>query len=353
MWLRLRWRDAPGNLLREDGAYGPRTVTLQGQPLVVQTLADLHAPNTRLYEAVYGMTQEWANQLLTLGWQPSLPLAYDRDTSAVTLTLGQLAAQSPGTAQPTFHFVLNNVVTGDTRIPPYGLGYDAARARNLLPVPATQYGAPGPGNVYRYWDELPLQPPAGATRAEIELLYQGTSWEYVQFLHLANNRADPFLASTGQDMLDAWHATGMAAPETMATARWCRLPGTGEDLELRTGVANAAPDTTCAKTAGGGARVRFELQSPGGTFLGALGAFAFELYPEPGPAPLPALPGLQLDRIDAQVVFLGLAPAGAASEVTVPPGLAGLVLRVQGVVLAPAAANGLFAASSAHDVFLQ
>jgi len=61
---------------------------------------------------------------------------------------------------------------------------------------------------------------AGAARAEIELLYQPTSWEYMQFLYLANNGTSPTLGNTGQDMLDAWFATGMATPEVIARAQW-------------------------------------------------------------------------------------------------------------------------------------
>ncbi len=60
----------------------------------------------------------------------------------MTKTLGQLAAQAPGSYGETFHFVLNNTVAKDNRIPPYGFEYDEARVRNALPVPTTQYGIP-------------------------------------------------------------------------------------------------------------------------------------------------------------------------------------------------------------------
>ena len=51
----------------------------------------------------------------------------------------------------------------------------------------------------------------------------------------------------GQDLYDGWRATGMSAPEVMTETRWCRLPGTGEDLELRSGIDSQTPNTTCAK----------------------------------------------------------------------------------------------------------
>ena len=161
---------------------------------------------------------------------------YDRVTGAVDNTLGQLAAQAPGTYGETFHFVLNNTVAKDNRIPPYGFSYDEAHTRNALPVPANQYGSPAAGGTYNYWDEVALNPPPGATRAEIRLLYQPTSWEYVQFLYLANNGQNAFLANEGVNMLNAWLNTGMAEPHVMATANW---PGTAV---CRTCRADQRPD---------------------------------------------------------------------------------------------------------------
>jgi hypothetical protein len=118
------------------------------------------------------------------------------------------------------HFVLNNYVSSDTRIPPYGFSYDEAKVRNTLPVPHEQYGNPGPGGEYNYWDELALNPPADAAFATIRLMYQPTSWEYVQFLYLANRTRNPQLASTGRDYMDAWLNTGMAEPHVMAATTW-------------------------------------------------------------------------------------------------------------------------------------
>ena len=224
MWLDVRWYDDAGNLLREDGAYGPLTVTVDGAPLEVRTLVDLHDPNTRVYEAHGAITQEWASQLVGLGYPPSLPVSFDRVTGVVATTLGDVAAGAPGSYEESFHFALNNLVAGDNRIPPYGFRYDEARRRNALPVPATQFGDPGPGGVYRHWDEVTLAPPAGASYATIDLLYQPTSWEYVQFLHRANDGSVASLASTGGDLLDAWLATGMAEPVVMASATWGSAP---------------------------------------------------------------------------------------------------------------------------------
>jgi hypothetical protein len=222
MWLNIKWYNDSGALVREDGAYGDLNVEINDNPAQVRTLLDLHDPNTKIYEAHYGMTQEWAAQLISLGYPEGLPLSYDRETEAVTLTLSELAAQDPGTSAETFHFVLNNEVIKDNRIPPYGFDYEEARKRNALPVPANQYGGT-PGGTYDYWDDFALNPPAGATNAQISLMYQPTSWEYVQFLYLANTGQNAFLADEGVNMLDAWLHTGMAEPHVMATAAWGNL----------------------------------------------------------------------------------------------------------------------------------
>ncbi|HKZ87290.1 MAG TPA: fibronectin type III domain-containing protein [Anaerolineae bacterium] len=237
MWLNVKWYDANNALMREDGAYGPLTVATPGVPSPVNTILNLADPNTKIYEAHYAMTQEWANQLLALGYPASLPLSFDRVTGAVDYTLGQLAGQATGTYHETFHFVLNNSVAKDNRIPPYGMSYDEARKRNALPVPADQYGNPGAGGTYNYWDTITLNPPVGAAYATISLLYQPTSWEYVQFLYLANNRQNAFLANEGTNLLQAWLNTGMAAPYVMASATWgtppapaCEAPGAPQNL---------------------------------------------------------------------------------------------------------------------------
>jgi hypothetical protein len=224
MWINVRWYDASNRLLREDGAYGPIAVTIDGAPRTVNSLVRLDDPNTKVYQAHYGMTQEWANQLLDLGYPPDLVLAYDRVTGAVDYRLWELAAQPLGTSHETFHFVLNDTVIDDNRIPPFGFAYDEARRRNALPVPAAQYGSPTAGGSYQHYDDVALNPPSGATYADVRLMYQSTSWEYVQFLKLANNKTNAFLAAEGDNLLATWQATGMAEPYVMASASWGTPP---------------------------------------------------------------------------------------------------------------------------------
>lgn len=219
LWINVKWYDAGNVLLHEDGAYGNIGRTVQDNAGIshqVQSILDLD--DTVTYEAKPGMDQGWAAQLLALGYPSGLALTYDRMTDAPALTLGALGAEPAGSQEHTFHFVLNNVMTDDPRIPPYGLRYDEAKSRNALPVPETLFGNPGPGGTYQYWDDRSFAIPAFATRAEIRLYYQQTSWEYVQFLWKANDGLDAFLANEGRNMLDAWANTGMSPPFEVASA---------------------------------------------------------------------------------------------------------------------------------------
>jgi hypothetical protein len=353
MWLQVHWLDEAGATLRVDGDYGTMPVQHHGQPLQVATLLDLAGTNTRVYEAKFGMTREWAQQLLDLGKPASLPLAFDRTSGAVTLTLGQLAAQAPGTAAASFHFALLNTILADNRIPPYGFAYDAARVRNVLPVPATLFGAPGPGGVYEHQDRVPLAPPPGAVAARVRLLHQAITWEYVQFLVLANDGSVPFLAAQGRNLFDTWRNTGMAPPHPMAAGAWCGMRGGGEDLTLASEVDGGGDAALCVKRAGAGARLRVGLESAGGTFVGAPGVFLVQVHPTgAAPTPLP-VPGLWLARFDVQLFAGPIPPGGTGLTLTVPAGVAGLSVRFQGLALAPQARNGVFALTDAHDFVLR
>jgi len=228
IWLNVKWYGANRALLREDGAYGPLAVAqdLDGDgasPDVVQTLLDPQSPHTRVWGVESGISKEWATRLVgPLGVAATTPLAFDRVSGAVTATLGDAAAPEAAPVTPSFHLLLNDVVIRDNRIPPWRMDYAEARKRNALPVPPTQYLAAGvlpqDGSEYLHYDEMALDPPAGAVRGEIALLYQTTSWEYLQFLWKANDKGNAFLENVGDDLLEAWLATNQSAPVVMATA---------------------------------------------------------------------------------------------------------------------------------------
>ena len=230
MWLNIKWYNGLGELIREDGAYGP-LYDGSGNPVMdplngtvqVESIHNLHDPNTRIYEAHYGLTQPWAKQLIGINAAyGDIVLSYNRITGTPDYHLGDLAAAStPDTHHESFHFVLNNMVIKDNRIPPYGMNYETARLKNALPVPADQYNG-GPGRDYDYFDYLEFNVPMGATHATIDLLYQPTSYEYQLFLLKANQMTNAFLASEGEYMFEAWLQTGMASPHVMATTTWTK-----------------------------------------------------------------------------------------------------------------------------------
>lgn len=235
MWLNIVWKDSNAEIIREDGQYGNIAVTFDVNKDgkvdagdIVETLLELDDPNTKIYEVHGAITQEWANKLIAVSSSyASVPVAYDRVTGTVISTVGDIATLAAGGYYETFHFVLNNKVVKDNRIPPYGMDYDESLKRNILPVPVTQYGSPVNGDAFDYWDSFQLNPPLSAASAEIKLMYQPTSWEYIEFLYLANNGSVPMLISEGEKMLDAWLNTGMATPHVMASTSW--TPPDGDD----------------------------------------------------------------------------------------------------------------------------
>lgn len=230
MWLNIKWFDNSENLIREDGAYGP-LFDGNGNPVYdpltgsvqIESIIDLHDPSTKIYEAHYGLTKEWAQQLMDVNpAYGDIALSYNRINGQPDYHLKDLAdTNNPDTEHESFHFVLNNMVIKDNRIPPFGMHYEAARLRNALPVPANQYNG-GPGKTYNYFDNLKMNPPLNAAHAKIELLYQPTSYEYQLFLLKANQKTNSFLANEGEYMFEAWLQTEMAKPYMIATSTWTK-----------------------------------------------------------------------------------------------------------------------------------
>lgn len=346
MWLRTRWRNETNQLLREDGAYTSFTTTVAGQQYTVSSITD---PYAKIWQTKLGISQDWALALLALGVSPTTPLGFDRVTGNVTMNLAQLAGSPAGTTQETFHFILNNKVLADNRIPPWQMSRTEATTRNTLPVPATQFGNPGPTGVFDYFDTVPLAPPAGATRADVELLYQTSSWEYIQFLRLANPGTSPFLATAGQELFDAYRNTGGSAPEVMARARWCNLPGTNEDLVLRTAVNGGTFDATCGKDIRVGDTMNLQVTSPLGSHQFHVGGLFVQLHDPYAPPIQLGIQGLHLDHYDGYVVIPGVPAAGWTFNLTMPPGFSQQLLRWQALMLVPAPVNGLFTLSNAFD----
>ena len=133
------------------------------------------------------------------------------------------------------------------------------------------------------------------------------------------------------------------------------LPGTGEHLELRTGVNAPATALPADKPAPGGSTLTGELHHPVGFADGALYVLAVDLMATGGPAPM-LLPRVWLGPTTI-VVQLGVVPATAgwvaAWSIQAPPGLAGTSLIVQGGALLPLARNGFYETAIAHRFVFQ
>jgi len=156
MWLHVRFLDAANQLIAERGAYDPVTATL--------TTAD-----TKVYAVEQGLDVAQA--------------------AATGLTAGH-----------SFHFVLNNKVWSDNRIPPRGftnVAFDAADAEPVAYAYAEE----------QYWDDTAFAIPPGAARVEIEVFHQTTTKEYIEFLRDAN-----VTNGAGQVAYDQWVAHGKSAP---------------------------------------------------------------------------------------------------------------------------------------------
>lgn len=162
MWINLLAYDADGALVYESGAYDPTTGVLT------------EAPDVKVYETKQGLT-------------PDLAAALGR----------------PELGGETFHFVLNNTVLKDNRIPPRGYTRDAFNQPGLLPVGATYVDG-------QYWDDAVYTLPLTAESVVAVLYYQTASKEYVDFLR-ANGGVD------GAALGALWERS-KSPPEPMAKA---------------------------------------------------------------------------------------------------------------------------------------
>ncbi len=112
-----------------------------------------------------------------------------------------------------FHFLLQDELLQDNRIPPRGF----QPAPDTAPV-GREYEVLD-GGALAHWDlapyeiEIPRDALAGAATVRASLLYQTTSREYVEFLRDENRTDD-----RGQRMYDLWERYDRAPPVATATA---------------------------------------------------------------------------------------------------------------------------------------
>lgn len=160
IWLNVKFFDDQMDLLSESGAYNSLTGVLS------------HDAEAKIYEVEPGLDE----------------------------VMAPIVGVPPG---PSFHFVLNNKIFKDNRIPPRGFTNEQFASFGGAPV----------GHTYedgQYWDETLYVIPAGATSAEVTLFYQSTSKEFIEFLR-DENTTD----SQGQEMYDLWNNNGKCPPEVM------------------------------------------------------------------------------------------------------------------------------------------
>jgi len=162
MWINVRFLNASGGLVAERGAYDSATAILTGG-------------DTKVFEIQHGMDA-------TMAGIAGLP-----------------AGQS-------FHFVLNNMVVKDNRIPPRGFTNASFDAIQAEPVGASFSDG-------QYWDDTLFTLPAGAASAEVRLYHQTTSKEYIEFLQSENTTN-----TKGTIAYNQWVAQGKSAPVQMQLA---------------------------------------------------------------------------------------------------------------------------------------
>ena len=166
MWINLKAYDGNNNLTYESGAYDPATGLLTEDS------------DIKIYEAKQGLTPELAT------------------------SLGLSAGES-------FHFVLNNTVIKDNRIPPRGYSQANFDQPGLRPVGATYLNG-------QYWDETVYTVPATTERVIATLYYQTSSKEYIDFLR-TNGGLDGAILGT------LWESS-KSPPEVMAIAFFPSIP---------------------------------------------------------------------------------------------------------------------------------
>jgi uncharacterized repeat protein (TIGR01451 family) len=162
MWLNVKAYDEAGVLIFDDGAYDP-----------VNGVLDRNG-TTRIYEVKQGITPD-------------------------------LAALLPQGQGESFHFVLNNSVVKDNRIPPQGYTQALYDRPGLRPVGADY--ADG-----QNWDDVAYNLPLDTARLLVTLYYQTASKEYIDFLS-ANGGVDGF--SLG----GLWEAS-KSPPQVIDQAWW-------------------------------------------------------------------------------------------------------------------------------------
>jgi len=164
IWLNVRFFDGQGALLSESGAYDLSSGELTRDP------------ELKVYEVI--------------------PVIGDNIAPVVGLPAGT-----------EFHFVLNNEIVKDNRIPPLGFTNAAYEA----------FGGASVGAAYadgQNWDETRYAIPPGMASVEVTLYYQSVSREFAEFLDDNSAPGGP-----GELFYALWNQNGKSPPEMMRSRR--------------------------------------------------------------------------------------------------------------------------------------
>lgn len=173
MWVNVKFMDADGKLIKEIGEYAQVVTEISGSKITCRSLTD--AADTMVYECLPGMSDKQAKK-------------YEK---------------KPG---KSFHFVLNDIITRDTRIPPKGFDNDRFAERGCAPV-GIEY------DDGQYWHDIAFRLPDKCKSVEASLIYEPVIMEYVKFL-VEENRTD----SSGSTLLKVWRAAGDGTAIVIASA---------------------------------------------------------------------------------------------------------------------------------------
>jgi hypothetical protein len=171
MWINVTFLDSSGTPLKEIGRYSSKKDTIFGEEVTAPTLLD--PEQTRVYECLPAISKAQAARY----------------------------GKEPG---KSFHFVLNDFIAKDNRIPPKG--FENSTFKEHLSEPVGVVYADG-----QYWDEVSLETPSGCRKIVVKLMYQSASWEYIKFL-AEENRTDDW----GKRLYEAWKQTGQCVPVVIA-----------------------------------------------------------------------------------------------------------------------------------------
>ena len=172
MWVNAQFYDADGLILKEIGKYGEIEDQIFGEAVKAPTI--VNPEETTVYECLPGISPKQAKKF----------------------------NKTPG---KSFHFVLNDIITKDNRIPPEGFKNAAFKEHLSAPVGATYVDG-------QYWDDIELDLPEKCVKVQVRLMYQSASWEYIKFLAEENRTND-----WGKRLYGAWQQTGKCEPVVMAS----------------------------------------------------------------------------------------------------------------------------------------